>query len=83
MGTRVVRIQNIDMEDPRGLRRMVDPAGSAVMVAISGTVLAATILVATLSAGGGGRSLSVAQRPDPAPPPTWAAPGDMGGPATP
>ncbi len=83
MGTRVVRIQETDREDPRGLRGIVDPAGTALMVAISGTVLAATLMVASMSAGGGSRILSVAQRPEPAPPPTWVAPGGGGGPVSP
>lgn len=74
MGTRVVRIQESDARDRHGVRRIVDPAGTALMVAISGTVLAATLVVASMSTGGGGGSLSAAQRPEPALPPTWVAP---------
>ncbi len=83
MGTRMVRIHETDARGPRGVRWIMDPPGTALMVAISGTVLAATLLVASMSTGGGGRSLSVAQRPEPAPPPTWAAPRDGGGTVSP
>lgn len=83
MGTRVVRIQESDARAPLGVRRIVDPAGTALMVSISGAVLAATLLVASMSTGGASRSLSAAQGPEPAPPPTWVAPSAGGGPVSP
>lgn len=62
------------MRRQAGVRRTVDPAGTALMLAISGTILAATLLVASMSTAGEGRSLTAAQRPEPAPPPTLATP---------
>lgn len=80
MGTRVIRIQECDTRDPQGVRRFVDPEGTALMVAISGTVLAATLMFGSMSTGGGGRGLAAAQGPEPAPPPTWTAPQPGGAP---
>lgn len=80
MGTRVVRIQESDTRNPHRVRRFADPAGTALMVAISGTVLAATLMVASMSTAGVGRGLAAVQGPEPAPPPTWAVPQPGGAP---
>ena len=72
MGTRVIRIQERASAAPAGSRRIADPAGTALMVAISGTVLAATLLVASMSTLGEGRNPTAAQGPVPAPAPTLA-----------
>jgi len=71
MGTRVVRVPDPSTLERAGVRRLLDPAGTALMVAISGSVLAASLLIASLSAGaGGGRGLPAGIQPAPEPPPT-------------
>jgi hypothetical protein len=71
MGTRVVRIPDPSAEARRSAGRWLDPARTALMVAVSGSVLAASLLIASLSAGGvGGRTLIAGTQPEPAPPPT-------------
>jgi hypothetical protein len=82
MGTRVIRIHESDTPDRRRVRRTVDPGDTALMAAISGAVLAATLLVASMSTAGDGRSLSAAQRPEPAPPPALATPQPGGAPVS-
>ena len=71
MGTRVVRIPDPSAEARLSGGRWLDPARTALMVAVSGSVLAASLLIASLSAGGvGGRTLMAGTQPEPAPPPT-------------
>jgi hypothetical protein len=74
MGTRVIRIQGSDARERRRGRGVLDPAGTASMVVISGVVLAAAVLLASVSTVGDGRTLAGAQRPEPAPAPTLATP---------
>ena len=71
MGTRMVRIPDPAAQERAGVRRLLDPAGTALMVAVSASVLAATLLIASLSAGAvGERSLPAGIQPAPEPPPT-------------
>jgi len=42
MGTRVVRIPHPAPQQRAGVRRLLDPAGTALMVAVSASVLAAS-----------------------------------------
>ena len=84
MGTRVIDIQESSPRDRGGVMRIVDPAGTALMLAISGAVLAASLLVASMSAGGAqGRSLTAGNHPEPAPPPTLSTPQPGGAPVSP
>ena len=72
MRTRVVRIPDPAAQERAGFRRLLDPAGTALMVAVSGSVLAASLLIASLSAGAvGERALTAGTQPEPAPPPTF------------
>jgi hypothetical protein len=71
MGTRVVRIPDPSAEERLSAGRWLDSARTVLMVAVSGSVLAASLLIASLSAGGvGGRTLIAGTQPEPAPPPT-------------
>jgi hypothetical protein len=71
MGTRVVRIPDPSAQARLSAGRRLDPAGTALMVAISGSVLVASLLIASLSAGTvGEQSLPAGIQPAPAPPPT-------------
>ena len=73
MGTRVVRIPDPAPEDRARIRRLIDPAGTALMVAVSASVLAASLLIASLSTDSGQlRALKAGAQPEPAPPPTLA-----------
>jgi len=73
MGTRVVRIPDPAAQERAGVRRILDPAGSALMVAVSASVLAASLLIASLSTDSGQlRALKAGAQPEPAPPPTLA-----------
>jgi hypothetical protein len=70
MGTRVVRILDSAAQERAGVRRLLDPAGTALMVAVSASVLAASLLIASVSTGAvGERSLAAGIQPAPAPPP--------------
>jgi hypothetical protein len=72
MGTRVVWIPDPVAHERAGVRRLLDPAGTALMVAVSASVLAASLLIASLSAGAiEPRSLPAGIQPAPAPPPTF------------
>jgi len=71
MGTRVVRIPDPSAQAHLGIGRRLDPAGTVLMVAVSGSVLAASLLLASLSAGAvGERSLTAGPQPAPEPAPT-------------
>ena len=71
MGTRVVRIPDPSAEARLSAGRWLDPAGTALMVALSGSVLAASLLIGSLSAGAvGERSLTAGPQPAPEPAPT-------------
>lgn len=71
MGTRVVRIPDPATQERLSTGRRLDPAGTALMVAVSGSVLAASLLIASLSAGAvGERARMAGTQPQPAPPPT-------------
>ena len=71
MGTRVVRIPDPSAQARLGTGRRLDPAGTALMVAISGWVLAASVLLASLSAGAAGERAPMAgAQPGPEPQPT-------------
>ena len=71
MGTRVVRIPDPSAEERLSAGRWLDSARTVLMVAVSGSVLAASLLIASLSAGGvGERALTAGTQPEPAPPPT-------------
>ena len=71
MGTRVVRIPDPAPQERARVRRLLDPAGTGLMVAVSASVLAASLLIASLStAPGPGHALTAATQPEPAPPPT-------------
>lgn len=73
MGTRVVRIPDPAAQELAGVRRLLDPAGTALMVAVSASVLAASLLIASLSTDPGQvRALMAGTQPEPAPPPTLA-----------
>jgi hypothetical protein len=70
MGTRVVRVLEPSTQARRSAGRRLDSAGTALMVAISGSVLAATLVIASVSAGAiGGRALMAGAQPAPEPPP--------------
>jgi hypothetical protein len=70
-GTRVVRIPDSPAEARLSAGRWLDPARTALMVAVSGSVLAASLLIASLSAGAvGERAQMTGTQPQPAPPPT-------------
>jgi hypothetical protein len=71
MGTRVVRIPDPAPQERNGVRRLLDPAGTALMVAVSASLLAASLLIASLSTDPGQvRALKAGTHPQPAPPPT-------------
>jgi len=71
MGTRVVQIPDPAAQERAGVRRLLDPAGTALMVAVSASVLAASLLIASLSTDPSqGRALMAGTQPQPAPPPT-------------
>lgn len=71
MGTRVVRIPDPAAQERAGVGRLIDPAGTALMVAVSASVLAASLLIASLSTGAvGERGLPAGIQPAPEPPPT-------------
>ena len=73
MGTRVVRILDSAAQERAGVRRLLDPAGTALMVAVSASVLAASLLIASLSSDPGQvHALTPGTHPEPAPPPTLA-----------
>jgi len=73
MGTRVVRIPDPAAQERAGVRRLLDPAGTALMVAVSASVLAASLLITSLSADPGQvRAPMAGTQPRPAPPPTLA-----------
>jgi|BarGraNGADG00312_1021997.scaffolds.fasta_scaffold76388_1 hypothetical protein len=73
MGTRVVRIPDPAAQESAGVRRLLDSAGTALMVAVSASVLAASLLIASLSTDPGQvRTLMAGTQPEPAPPPTLA-----------
>ena len=75
MGTRVIRIEELDTPGPHRGRGLLDSTRTALMVAVSGSVLAASLLFASLSSGAGpGRSLTAGSHPEPAPPPTRPTP---------
>jgi hypothetical protein len=75
MDTRVVRIPDLAPQERAGVRRLLDPAGTALMVAVSASVLAASLLIASLSTGAvGERSLPAGIQPAPEPPPTLMGP---------
>jgi len=59
MGTRLVRIPASSAEARLSAGRWLDPARTAVMVAVSGLVLAGSLLIASLSASGVGGALSL------------------------
>ena len=72
MGTRVVRIPDPAPQDRARIRRLIDPAGAALMVAVSASVLAASLLIASLSTDPGQvRTPMAGTQPEPAPPPTF------------
>jgi hypothetical protein len=83
MGARVIHIQESSPRDQGGVMRVVDPAGTALMLAISGTVLAASLLVASMSTAALGQSLTAGVHPEPAPPPTLSTPQPGSAPASP
>jgi hypothetical protein len=71
MGTRVVRIPAPPAQERAGVRRLLDPAGTALMLAVSASVLAGSLLIASLSTGAvGERSFPAGIQPAPEPPPT-------------
>ena len=71
MGTRVVRIPDPAVRERAGVRRLLDPAGTALMVAVSASVLAASLLIASLSSDPDQvRAHTAGAQPEPAPPPT-------------
>jgi hypothetical protein len=73
MGTRVVRIPDPAAPERAGVRRFLDPAGTALMVAVSASVLAMSLLIASLSIDPDQvRALMAGTQPEPAPPPTRA-----------
>ncbi len=74
MGTRIVRVAGPSQGEQRA-RRPFDPAGTTLMVVISASVLAASVMIASLSAGAGqGQSLSAGPPPQPGPAPTLSTP---------
>ena len=78
------RIPDPSAEARLSAGRWLDPARTALMVAVSGSVLAASLLIASLSAGGvGGRTLIAGTQPAPAPPPALATPAPEGAPTSP
>jgi hypothetical protein len=71
MGTRMVRFPDPSAQARLGTGRRLDPAGTALMIAVSGSVLAASLLIASLSTDPGQvRALTAGTQPEPAPPPT-------------
>jgi hypothetical protein len=75
MGTRVIRIPDPAPKERVGVRRHLDPAGTALMVVVSASVLAASLLIASLSTQPGQvRALMSGGQPEPAPPPALAGP---------
>jgi hypothetical protein len=82
MSTRVIRIGEHDAFQPHRVRGPLDPAGTALMLAVSGAVLAASLLLASLSvAASPGLSVTggVQPGPAPAPAPTLMASTNPGG----
>jgi hypothetical protein len=78
------RIPDSSAEARLSAGRWLDPARTALMVAVSGSVLAASLLIASLSAGGvGGRTLMAGVQPAPEPPPALATPAPEGAPTSP
>ena len=78
------RIPDPSAEARLSAGRWLDPARTALMVAVTGSVLAASLLIASLSAGGvGGRTLMAGTQPAPAPPPALATPAPEGAPTSP
>ncbi|HEX7472925.1 MAG TPA: hypothetical protein VF323_07565 [Candidatus Limnocylindrales bacterium] len=73
------RIPDSSAEARLSAGRWLDPARTALMVAISGSVLAASLLIASLSAGAvGERTLISGTQPEPEPPPALATPAPEG-----
>ena len=85
-GTDVVarRIPDSSADARLSAGRWLDPARTALMVAISGSVLAASLLIASLSAGAvGERTLIAVTQPAPDPPPALATRAPEGAPTSP
>ena len=84
MGTRPVRIPDPSAEARLSAGRWLDPARTALMVAVSGSVLAASLLVASLSTGPDHvRAVMAGTQPGPAHPPALATPAPEGAPTSP
>jgi len=84
MGTRVVRIPDLAVRERAGFRRLLDPAGTVLTVAVSASVLAASLLIASLSTDPRPmRAIVAGTQPRPAPPPALAAPAPQDAPTSP
>ncbi len=71
MDAPVIWIPDRAAQERASTGRRLDPAGTALRAAVSGSVLAASLLLASLSAGAvGERSLPAGIQPAPEPPPT-------------
>ena len=74
MASRIVRIPAAPARGP-GAGRVLDPAGTVLMVAISASVLVGSLFIASLSADPGrARGSDAGMQPRPGPPPTLPAP---------
>ena len=84
MGTRVLRIPDPEAPERAGVTRLLDPAGTALMFAVSASVLVASLLVASLSAGPGQvRAAMAGAQPGRAHPQVPATPAPEGAPTSP
>jgi hypothetical protein len=73
MDTRVIRIPAPAAPERAGVSRLLGPAGKALLVAVSASVLVASLSLASPSTDHGQvRALMAGTQPEPAPPPTLA-----------
>ncbi len=67
MGSRIIRIPDPSPHERVGVSRILDPAGTALMLAVSASVLVASLLIGSLSAVAGHGPGAMVERPGPAP----------------
>ena len=84
MSTRVVQVGGARPQGRARHRRRFNPAGTAFTAAVCASVLALSVMVASLSAGAGAaRGSQAGQGPEPGPAPAQAAPMPGDAPAAP
>ncbi len=67
MGSRIIRIVDPSPQERAGVSRILDPAGTALMVAVSASVLVASLIIGSLSAGATDGRGAMVELPGPAP----------------